>query len=165
MFDNPVVADACSDEYWMQEALKLAAHGASEGEVPVGAVIVLNGKIIGRGWNQPITSCDPTAHAEIMALRDAGLSQKNYRLPEAELYVTLEPCSMCAGAIVHSRVRRVVYSTTEPKAGVVESQGRFFDQPFLNHKLDIKGGVLVDLAKHQLQDFFRQRRLQNKKKK
>lgn len=149
----------------MAEALKLASHGASVGEVPVGAVVVLNGEIIGRGWNQPITACDPTAHAEVMALRDAGKNQKNYRLPDAELFVTLEPCSMCAGAIVHSRIKRVVYATTEPKSGVVESQANFFEQPFLNHQLVIKGAVLAEEAKAQLQSFFKQRRLQHKKNK
>lgn len=154
-----------TDEHWMQEAINLAAQGASEGEVPVGAVVVLKGEIIGRGWNQPITACDPTAHAEIVALRDAGKTMNNYRLPEAELFVTLEPCSMCAGAIVHSRIKRVIYATTEPKAGVVESQGRFFDQPFLNHQLDIRPAVLADVAREQLQAFFRQRRRQNKARK
>ena len=146
----------------MREALKLAAKGALEGEVPVGAVVVLHGEIIGRGWNQPIGSCDPSAHAEVMALRDAALSQQNYRLPEAELYVTLEPCSMCAGAIIHSRIKRLVYAATEPKAGVVESQGHFFEQGFLNHQLDIKGAVLAELARDQLQAFFKQRRAQHK---
>ena len=160
-----ISSSPASDEYWMQEALKLAAQGALAGEVPVGAIVVLDGEIIGRGWNQPIGSCDPTAHAEVVALRDAGLNQNNYRLPDAELFVTLEPCSMCAGAIVHSRIKRVVYAATEPKAGVVESQDKFFEQPFLNHQLEIKGAVLAELAKTQLQDFFRQRRQQIKQQK
>ncbi len=146
----------------MSEALKLAAKGALAGEVPVGAVVVLNNEIIGRGWNQPISQCDPSAHAEVVALRDAALSQKNSRLPEAELFVTLEPCSMCAGAIIHSRIKRLVYATKEPKAGVVESQFQFFEQDFLNHQVDITGAVLADVAKAQLQDFFKQRRAQKK---
>ena len=151
------------DEIWMAQALKLASHGATVGEVPVGAVVVLNGEIIGRGWNQPISSCDPTAHAEVMALRDAGKNQKNYRLPNAELYVTLEPCSMCAGAIIHSRIKRLVYATTEPKSGVVESQQQFFQQPFLNHQCEVSSAVLAGVAKEQLQDFFKMRRLQKKR--
>lgn len=155
-------SQSSSDEHWMQKALQLADRGADQGEVPVGAVVVLDGSIIGRGWNQPISSCDPTAHAEIMALRDAASQMNNYRLPEAELFVTLEPCSMCAGAIVHSRIKRLIYATTEPKAGVVESQQQFFSQPFLNHQLEIVPAVLADVAREQLQTFFKLRRAQIK---
>lgn len=154
-----------SDEQWMQEALKLAEKGADSGEVPVGAVVVQDGEIIGRGWNQPISACDPTAHAEIVALRDAAKNVVNYRLVDAELYVTLEPCSMCAGAIVHSRIKRLIYATTEPKAGVVESQQTFFQQEFLNHQLEVQGAVLADVARDQLKAFFKRRRAQIKQAK
>lgn len=154
-----------SDEQWMQEALKLAEKGADSGEVPVGAVVVQDGEIIGRGWNQPISACDPTAHAEIIALRDAAKNVVNYRLVDAELYVTLEPCSMCAGAIVHSRIKRLIYAATEPKAGVVESQQTFFQQEFLNHQLEVQGAVLADVASDQLKAFFKRRRAQIKQAK
>lgn len=146
----------------MQHALQLADTAASEGEVPVGAVVVLDGVIIGRGYNRPISSCDPTAHAEMEALRDAAKRVGNYRLPEAELYVTLEPCSMCAGAIVHARIKKVFYGATEPKAGVAESKQQFFQLDFLNHKVDVEGGLLADVASTKLKAFFAERRLQQK---
>lgn len=147
-----------SDEHWMQEALLLADQASSLGEVPVGAVVVLDGQIIGRGYNQPISSCDPTAHAEIIALRDAAKNMANYRLVNAELFVTLEPCSMCAGAIAHSRIKRLVYAAKEPKAGVVESQLKFFEQPYLNHRLQVRPDVLSAESAKKLQDFFQLRR-------
>ncbi|MGO3345596.1 MAG: tRNA adenosine(34) deaminase TadA [Marinomonas sp.] len=152
-----------SDEEWMMQALLLAEQAATESEIPVGAIVVLDGKVIGTGYNAPISNCDPTAHAEIQALRDACKNVNNYRLTGATLYVTLEPCSMCAGAIVHSRVARVVYAATEPKSGVVESQGHFFDAPFLNHKVDVSAGVLAEKASVQLTKFFQYRRDQKKK--
>lgn len=152
-----------NDEHWMAKALQLAEQAAQENEIPVGAIVVLDGEIIGEGYNAPISKCDPTAHAEIQAIRHACQTMNNYRLPGATLYVTLEPCSMCAGAIVHSRIARVVYAATEPKSGIVESQGRFFDAPFLNHKVAVDAGVLADAASVQLTQFFQYRREQKKK--
>ena len=151
------------DQYWMERALELAAKAASENEIPVGAIIVLNDEIIGEGYNAPISLCDPTAHAEIQAIRMACQKMKNYRLPGATLYVTLEPCSMCAGAMIHARIDRVVYAAMEPKSGVVESQGRFFEAPFLNHKVNVESGVLAETASAQLTQFFQYRREQKKK--
>ncbi len=142
----------------MLQALALAKNAASLGEVPVGAVIVLDGKIIGKGWNQPITANDPTAHAEIVALRDAARAVSNYRLVGADMYVTLEPCSMCAGAIVHSRLRRLVFGATEPKAGAVSSQQQFLEADFLNHKVEWVGGVLAQPCGDAISVFFKARR-------
>ncbi len=142
----------------MREALALAAQGAALGEVPVGAVLVQDGQIIGRGFNCPISQHDPSAHAEMVAVRDAAQALQNYRLPGVTLYVTLEPCGMCAGLIVHSRIQRVVYGATEPKAGVVVSRGRFFEQAFLNHRVLVEGGVLAEECGAVLSEFFRQRR-------
>ena len=153
------------DEFWMSKALALAQNAAELGEVPVGAVVVLDGKIIGQGWNQPITANDPTAHAEIIALRDAAKNIENYRLVEADLYVTLEPCSMCAGAIVHGRIRRVIYGATEPKAGVVNSRQIFFGQPWLNHRVKVVSGVMAKECGEKISDFFRLRRAQKKQEK
>ncbi|MCV2404116.1 tRNA adenosine(34) deaminase TadA [Marinomonas sp. C2222] len=152
-----------TDQEWMTKALELADKAAAESEIPVGAIVVLDDEIIGEGYNSPISLCDPTAHAEIQAIRMACKAVNNYRLPNATLYVTLEPCSMCAGAIVHARIGRVVYAATEPKSGVVESQGQFFDAPFLNHKVSVESGVLADSASQQLTQFFRYRREQKKK--
>lgn len=146
----------------MQEALALADIAASYGEVPVGAVVVYQGEIIGRGYNSPIMQHDPSAHAEIQALRDAAQAIGNYRLKDADLYVTLEPCSMCAGAIVHARIRRLIYAANEPKAGVVQSQTHFFEQPFLNHRVTAQGGVLAQQASEKISAFFKQRRQQKK---
>lgn len=142
----------------MREALALAAQGAALGEVPVGAVLVQDGQVIGRGFNCPISQHDPSAHAEMVAVRDAAQALQNYRLPGVTLYVTLEPCSMCAGLIVHSRIQRVVYGATEPKAGVVVSRGQFFEQAFLNHRVLVEGGVLAEECGAVLSEFFRQRR-------
>lgn len=142
----------------MREALALAAQGAALGEVPVGAVVVHNGEIIGRGFNCPITGSDPSAHAEMVAIRAAAQAVSNYRLVGSTLYVTLEPCSMCAGLIVHARVARVVFGALEPKAGVAQSQGQFFSQGFLNHRLMIEGGVLGQECGAMLSEFFRSRR-------
>lgn len=150
------------DEHWMQSALKLAERAEALGEVPVGAVVVLDGEIIGEGWNQPISGCDPTAHAEVMALRAAAKQQNNYRLPNADLYVTLEPCTMCAGAIVHSRVARVVFAAPEPKAGAVISNGNIFDRPEMNHQVDYRAGVCEASAVEMIQSFFRRRRKETK---
>ncbi|GAB3483841.1 tRNA adenosine(34) deaminase TadA [Marinomonas epiphytica] len=152
-----------SDEKWMSRALQLAEQAAGQSEIPVGALVVLNDQVIGEGFNSPISHCDPTAHAEIQAIRAACQTMNNYRLPGATLYVTLEPCSMCAGAIVHARIERVVYAATEPKSGAIESQGKFFQQVFLNHKVLHEGGVMAEQASQQLTSFFQYRREQKKK--
>lgn len=152
------IIDRSQDQRFMREALALAAQGAALGEVPVGAVLVVGGEIVGRGFNCPISTHDPSAHAEMVAIRDAARALANYRLPGSTLYVTLEPCSMCAGLIVHSRIGRVVYGATEPKAGVVESRGRFFEQAFLNHRVLLEGGLLAAECGAILSEFFRLRR-------
>lgn len=146
------------DEYFMREALSLARAAECLGEVPVGAVIVLNGEIVGRGFNSPIGESDPTAHAEIAALRDAGRSLGNYRLPGCELFVTIEPCAMCAGAILHSRIARVVYGTRDPKTGVNGSVVDLFGVERLNHHTAVLGGVLADECSAVLSAFFAGRR-------
>lgn len=150
------------DEQWMQHAISLATKGEAIGEVPVGAVIVNDNKILGEGWNKPITSCDPTAHAEIVALRQAAANIKNYRLIGSTLYVTLEPCTMCVGALIHARVSRLVFGTTEPKAGAVVSQAKILDSAYFNHKLNYAGGLLANECQHQLSSFFQSRREQKK---
>ena len=150
------------DIIWMQHALELAHRAESEGEVPVGAVIVYDNKVIGEGWNRPIIDNDPTAHAEIMALRSAAKKINNYRLLETALYVTLEPCIMCSGAIIHSRVKRVVYGAQDSKAGAVESAFSILGTDCLNHKVDVIGGVLAAECSEVLSDFFRKRRKEKK---
>ncbi|GAB7532181.1 tRNA adenosine(34) deaminase TadA [Pseudomonas sp. 3A(2025)] len=155
---QPMIIDRSRDQDFMREALALAAQGALLGEVPVGAVLVMSGQIVGRGYNCPISGSDPSAHAEMVAIRDAAQAISNYRLPGSTLYVTLEPCSMCAGLIVHSRIGRVVYGALEPKAGVVQSQGQFFTQGFLNHRVLYEGGVLGEECGSMLSEFFRMRR-------
>ncbi len=142
----------------MARALELAAQAASVGEVPVGAIVVLDGREVGAGFNAPITGCDPTAHAEIRALRDAAARVGNYRLSGATLYVTLEPCTMCVGAIVHSRVSRLVYGATEPKAGAVESARRTLEEPHLNWKVEALAGVLQQRCSGIISEFFSARR-------
>lgn len=142
----------------MREALALARESADEGEVPVGAVIVLDDVIVGRGRNRPIAAHDPTTHAEIAALRDAAARVRNYRLPGAVLYVTLEPCLMCVGAMVHARIGTVVYGAVEPKAGAMESTQRAHEHPALNHRLTVVSGVLAADSRALLQAFFRDRR-------
>lgn len=143
---------------FMQEALALAAEAEKLGEVPVGAVVVKAGQVIGRGFNQPISSHDPTAHAEIIAMRNAAKSLQNYRLTDCDMYVTIEPCAMCAGALVHSRIRKVYFGATEPKAGAVISTQNFFDAPQLNHKVDNESGILEQECRRLMQAFFRQAR-------
>ncbi len=147
------------DLFFMQRAIALAGRAEKEGEVPVGAVLVRGGEIIGEGWNRPIGSHDPSAHAEINALRDAATRLQNYRLPATTLYVTLEPCPMCAGAIIHARVERVLYGTTDPKGGAA---GSVFDllpsDHRFNHRVAVEGGLLSDECGDQLRAFFRARR-------
>lgn len=147
-----------NDELWMTEALSLAREAGAAGEVPVGAVVVLGGEIIGRGFNQPIGHHDPTAHAEIMALRAAAARLDNYRLPGTTLYVTLEPCAMCAGAIMHARIARVVFGAPDPKTGVAGSVLDLFGEARLNHHAEITGGVLAPECGQLLSSFFAARR-------
>ena len=147
------------DIKWMKEALKLAKQGAEREEVPVGAVLVYNQQIIGQGFNEPIGRCDATAHAEIVALREACTRLKNYRLPlKTTLYVTLEPCTMCVGAMIHARVDRLVYAAHEPRAGMVGSQMNLAEQPFYNHQMQVDAGLCREHSSQMLKDFFRQRR-------
>jgi tRNA(adenine34) deaminase len=146
------------DVRWMERALGLARHAQAQGEVPVGAVLVLNDEAIGEGWNQPIVAHDPTAHAEIVALRSAAARLKNYRLPDTTLYVTLEPCAMCAGAIVHARVARVVYGAADPQAGAAGSVYDLLQSDTLNHRAVVVGGVLAEICAESLRAFFRERR-------
>lgn len=155
---KPIIIDRSRDEHFMQLALEQARLGALRGEVPVGAVVVQEGEVVGSGFNCPISTRDPSAHAEMVAIRAAAARLDNYRLPGSTLYVTLEPCSMCAGLIVHSRIARVVYGTTEPKAGVAVSRGQFFQQDFLNHRVLVEGGVLAEACSSLLSDFFKARR-------
>jgi len=150
---------ALSDETFMRAALALAQQARALGEVPVGAVVVKNGVIIGRGFNQPITSIDPTTHAEIVALRDAAKNIQNYRLVDCELFVTLEPCMMCVGAMLHARVKRVVFGAMEPKTGVCGSVMNLPNEARLNHHTTFVGGVLADECGAMLKDFFAERRI------
>lgn len=143
---------------FMHEALALADAAGAIGEVPVGAVVVIDGEIVGRGHNRPIGSRDPTAHAEVVALRDAAATIGNYRLTGATLYVTIEPCVMCVGAMVHARIGTVVYGAAEPKAGAVESTQRAHEHPSLNHRMTTLSGVLADECAERLRRFFRERR-------
>src|ERR1700757_2432569 len=143
-----------SDELWMEEALRCAQRALGMDEVPVGAVIICAGKIVGRGWNRNITDSDPTAHAEIVALREAGTSVGNHRLGDCELFVTIEPCAMCAGAIAHARIKRLVYGSDDPKAGAVHSVMQVLNHPQLNHRMEVKGGVLAGRCAEMLQRFF-----------
>ena len=147
-----------NDEYFMREAISLARAAECLGEVPVGALVVRDGVIVGRGFNSPIGESDPTAHAEIAALRDAGRTLDNYRLPGCELYVTLEPCAMCAGAILHARLARVVYGARDPKTGVHGSVVDLFAVDRLNHHTEVLGGVLADECSQMLSAFFAARR-------
>ncbi|WP_120430260.1 tRNA adenosine(34) deaminase TadA [Acinetobacter baylyi] len=157
------LSDTFNDEYWMQLAYEQAVRAAEHNEVPVGAVIVSQNKVIGSGYNAPITLNDPTAHAEIRAIRMACESVKNYRLPEdATLYVTLEPCTMCVGALVHARIHRVVFATTEPKAGSLVSARQLLNMGYYNHKFLIEHGCMQAQCSKQLSDFFRKRREQKR---
>jgi len=146
------------DESMMREALGEAVAAAADGEVPVGAVVVLNGRIIARGRNRSIQASDPTAHAEILALRDAARECQNYRLPGTTVYATVEPCAMCAGALIWARVDRLVYGTSDPRAGAVHSIFEICTTDTLNHRLDVRAGVLEDECRALMQEFFRARR-------
>lgn len=146
------------DEQFIQHAIKLAKRAELEGEVPVGAVIVKDGEVVAEGWNRPIANHDPTAHAEIQVIRAASTKLNNYRLPNTTLYVTLEPCLMCMGAIIHARIERVVYGASDHRAGAVESVYTIPQDRKLNHHVDIEGGLMADECAQLLKDFFRQRR-------
>lgn len=148
------------DEQWMRHALELASRAEADGEVPVGAVLVRDGEVLGEGWNRPIGDHDPSAHAEIITLRAAAKAIGNYRLLNTTLYVTLEPCVMCAGAIMHARVARVVYAATDPKAGAAGSVFDVLGSECFNHRLQCQGGLLATEAGAQLRAFFRARRKQ-----
>ena len=144
--------------FFMEEALMEAKKALEKGEVPIGAIVVLGEDIIGRGYNQPITKNDPTAHAEIMALRDASINLENYRLKDTLVYSTLEPCLMCAGALVHARVKKLFYSASDPKSGVIESNGSLMQSAFLNHKISYEGGILKEESSQILKNFFLKKR-------
>ena len=148
-----------SDETWMRYALTLAAQAAAQGEVPVGAVIIRDGVVLGEGWNQPITLHDPSAHAEMLAIRAAGVAAGNYRLPDTTLYVTLEPCPMCVGAMIHARIARVVFGAFDPKTGAAGSAFDLLTDQRHNHRVSVSGGVLSEECAETLRAFFRARRL------
>jgi tRNA(adenine34) deaminase len=150
--------ESTSDELWMQEAIRAAQRALEMGEVPVGAVVVCEGAVVGRGCNRNLTDSDPTAHAEIVALREAGRVVGNHRLVDCELFATIEPCAMCAGALIHARIKRLVYGADDPKAGAVHSVLQVLNHPRLNHQMEIHGGVLAGKSAEMLQEFFRARR-------
>jgi tRNA(adenine34) deaminase len=147
-----------SDELWMEEALRSAQRALEAGEVPVGAVVVSDGQVVGRGWNRNITDRDPSAHAEILALREAGAAVGNHRLGDCELFVTIEPCAMCAGALVQARIKRLIYGADDPKAGAVHSVIQVLNHPQLNHQMEVRSGVLAGRCAELVQAFFKGRR-------
>ena len=147
-----------NDEDWMRRALSLAEQAAEAGEVPVGALVVRDGAVLGEGFNQPIVAHDPTSHAEVMALRDAARKEQNYRLPGSTLYVTLEPCTMCFGALIHARVARLVFAAAEPRAGVCVSRLQLPEAAFYNHRMLVEGGLLAEESAALLKGFFARRR-------
>ena len=153
-----MASGAPADDLWMEEALRCAQRALEIEDVPVGAVVVCDGRIVGRGWNRNIRDCDPTAHAEIVALREACAAVGNHRLAQCQLFVTIEPCAMCAGAMVHARIQRLVYGADDPKAGAVHSVLQVANHPGLNHKIEVRGGVLAGRSAELLQSFFRDRR-------
>ena len=157
--------DTDADQKFMAQAMDLALQAADIGEVPVGALVVFEGEVIGQGYNQTISGHDPCSHAEIMALRQAAKSIGNYRLSGCELYVTLEPCTMCVGALIHARIKRLVYATSEPKAGAVASQLQLLSMPHYNHIVQVESGIMADESSAMLSHFFKQRRLSHKAKK
>jgi len=147
-----------SPEQFMDAALEQARRALAAGEVPIGAVLVINDEIVARAFNQPISSCDPTAHAEVLVVREAARIVGNYRLTAADVYVTLEPCVMCVGALIHARVRRLIYGAAEPKTGALVSTTRALETPGLNHRFEVTGGVCEDAARELIQEFFREKR-------
>lgn len=157
--------EVIDDSYWMSHAIELAKRAAALGEVPVGAVIVKDGDIVSEAWNQPILGHDATAHAEVRAIRLAGEKLQNYRIPNTTLYITIEPCAMCLGAIVHARIARVVFGAPESKAGMLFSNRALIDSGCFNHDFSWQGGVLADACSQVMSDFFKQRRIAKKKEK
>jgi tRNA(adenine34) deaminase len=157
---NPLLpkVEGDADELFMEEALRAAQRALEAGEVPVGAVVVCGGQIVGRGGNRNLTDSDPSAHAEIIALREAGAALGNHRLEDCELFATIEPCPMCAGALVHARLKRLVYGAADPKAGAIQSAMQVLNHPSLNHKMDVRAGVLAGRCAGIVQTFFRLRR-------
>jgi tRNA(adenine34) deaminase len=162
LLDSQPPIFTAQDHAFMRRALELARMGAAVGEVPVGAVLVVNDTIVGEGFNQPISAHDPTAHAELVAVRAAAVKMANYRLEHATIYVTLEPCTMCVGALVHARVARVVFAASEPKSGSLVSARRQLENGYYNHVFAFAGGLLADEAGLMLSDFFRSRRAAQK---
>jgi len=147
-----------SDEYWMKQALLQAQQAEKQGEVPIGAVLVKDNQLLAASFNQPISLHDPSAHAEILCLRQAALQQKNYRLPQTTLYVSLEPCAMCAGALIQARVSRLVYAASEPRSGAVSSVFNLLQNPTLNHRIEVSNGLMAEESACLLQNFFKARR-------
>jgi len=147
-----------SPEQFMDAALEQARLALAAGEVPIGAVLVIDDEIVARAFNQPISACDPTAHAEVLVLREAARVVGNYRLTAADVYVTLEPCLMCVGALVHARIRTLIFGAAEPKTGALVSTARALETPGLNHRFEFAGGVREDAARELIQEFFRERR-------
>jgi tRNA(adenine34) deaminase len=156
------MTDERSDELFLEAALRAARRALEAGEVPVGAVVVCGGKVIAEGWNRNIKDNDPTAHAEIIALRQAGAVVGNHRLGDCELFATIEPCAMCAGALIHARIKRLVYGADDPKAGAIHSVLQVLNHPQLNHRVEVKGGVLAGRCAEMLQSFFRDTRVQER---
>lgn len=155
---RPTTGLTANDELWMEEALRSAQRALEAGEVPIGAVVVSGGRIVGRGWNRNIADRDPSAHAEILALREAGAAVANHRLGDCELFVTIEPCAMCAGALVQARIKRLIYGANDPKAGAVHSVIQVLNHPALNHQMEVRSGVLAGRCAEMVQAFFRNRR-------
>lgn len=153
------------DIKWMEQAMLQAQLAQSHGEIPVGAVVVCNGEVVGRGHNASIMQNDPSMHAEMMAIREAGQTLGNYRLVECTLYVTLEPCPMCAGLLVHSRIKRLVFGASDPRTGSAGSLMNLVQHPGLNHQVEVTGGVMQQICSQRLSDFFRRRRAQKKRSK
>lgn len=154
----PEIVSKYDDNYWMEQAVKMASKAENIDEVPVGAIIVRNNEIIGKGYNQVITNSDASAHAEIQAIRDAGKAIKNYRIIDTTLYVTLEPCMMCVGAMVHARIGKIVFGAYDPKTGMAGTKDNCFEKPYHNHSVEIIGGVLELDCARQLKAFFRKKR-------
>jgi len=155
--------ELCNDDLWMEEALRASQRALEAGEVPVGAVVVCDGRIVGRGWNRNIADHDPTAHAENVSVRDAGAATGNHRLVDCDLFVTIEPCAMCAGAMVHARIKRLIYGADDPKAGAIQSVMQVLHHSQLNHRVEVTGGVLAGRCAELLQTFFQNRRFQNRR--
>ncbi len=160
--NNSVEEQRIIDERWMRHALSLAEKAGAEGEVPVGAVLVRDEEVLGEAWNRPIASCDPSAHAEVRAIRAAAENERNYRLPGTTLYVTIEPCTMCIGTLVHARIDRLVFGAREPKAGAVVSQNNLLSHPSMNTEIVYAEGILAEECSQLMRDFFAFRRQQKK---